>query len=152
MDSLAVWICLQEVSRIAVFYRLISKKIKFPFVVKELSPTLKENINKTANTISLSENRRGVRRSRQSPGSRFPVTSAALRWPGGPGSTLLLLLCPSALFHAPSRCLDRSQSPDGGGPRGSLRAEPWVAPAAIRCSRSDIAPSSPPPCAGRSQG
>lgn len=52
LDSPAIWIWFQEVSRIAVFYRLISKKIKFPFVVKELSSTLKENINKTANTIA----------------------------------------------------------------------------------------------------
>lgn len=56
LDSPPVWIWFQEVSRIAVFYRLISKKIKFPFVVKELSSALKENINKTANTIAREKN------------------------------------------------------------------------------------------------
>lgn len=140
LDSLAVWICLQEVSRIAVFYRLISKKIKFPFVVKELSPTLKENINKTANTISLSKNCRGVRRSQQSPGSRCPLTSAAPRWPGGPGILLLLLLCLSTLFHAPSRFLARSQRPDRGGTAAFAvcsRGSPWPCP---RCSPSEDHP------------
>lgn len=131
---------MQEVSRIAVFYRLISKKIKFPFVVKELSPTLKENINKTANTISLSKNCRGVRRSQQSPGSRCPLTSAAPRWPGGPGILLLLLLCPSMLFHAPSRFLARSQRPDRGGTAAFAvcsRGSPWPCP---RCSPSEDHP------------
>lgn len=95
LDSRAVWICLQEVSRIAVFYRLISKKIKFPSMVKELSPTLKENINKTANTIALSKDGRSVRHSPHSPGSRFPVTSAPLAPPAAPAGChdiLLLLL------------------------------------------------------------
>lgn len=101
MDSPAVWICFQEVSRIAVFYRLISKKIKFPFVVKELSPTLKENINKTANTIALSKNCRSVPALAAKPGEPLPGDLCTAVPAGCSGGMSPTSSSSSAVFNTP---------------------------------------------------
>lgn len=103
MDSLAVWICFQEVSRIAVFYHLISKKIKFPFMVKELSPTLKENINKPANTIALSKNCRSVPALAAKPGESLPGDLCTAVPAGRSGGMSPASSSSSAVFNAPLR-------------------------------------------------